>query len=119
MPANKSIYMLMGVVQRDPREWQRPNEFLPERYDPSSPLFKRSDGGNRNPYSHIPFTFGSRNCPGQVLGLLESKLFVAYVILKMQYDVDLDPELHGKDKLYFNLNNVECHLKVRATNISR
>ena len=52
-----------------------------------------------------------------MLGLLESKIFVAYLILKMEYDIDLDPELQGKDKLNFNMNNAQMKLHVRATKI--
>ena len=93
IPTDARIFINFGVVQRDPRQWQRPAEFLPDRYDPESPLYLRPDGGKRHPMSHIAFSFGPRNCPGQVFGLMESKIFVAYVAMKMKFDMDLDPEL--------------------------
>ena len=39
-------------------EWQRPKEFLPDRFDPESPLFTRPDGGKRSANAYCPFTFG-------------------------------------------------------------
>ena len=31
------------------KEWQRPREFLPDRFDPNSPLFLTPDGKKRKP----------------------------------------------------------------------
>ena len=33
------INIAIHAVHRDPRHWQRPNEFLPERFDPQSDLY--------------------------------------------------------------------------------
>jgi cytochrome P450 len=45
-------------IHRDPREWQQPEEFIPERFDPDSKFFKTPSGKKRNPMSFIPFIAG-------------------------------------------------------------
>ena len=115
IPHEASIFAVIGPAQNDPRQWQQPNKFLPERYNPSSSLFKKPDGGNRHPLSHIPFTFGLRNCPGQVLGLLESKICVAYVALKMAFELDQEPELRGRRNIVYTLaNEFKLHVRVKS-----
>ena len=32
------------AVHRDPQEWINPDQFVPERFDPSSPMYLRPDG---------------------------------------------------------------------------
>lgn len=56
-------YNVFGV-HYNKKQWIRPHEFLPERFDPTSNLFKRPDGGKRSKFAYIPFTFGNRACPG-------------------------------------------------------
>lgn len=41
-----------------PTEWQRPEEFLPERFDQNSSLFKTGEGKNWLNESFCPFIFG-------------------------------------------------------------
>ena len=105
---------LMGV---NPRYWQRPREYLPERFDPDSPLYNTPDGKPRHPFTMIQFGFGPRNCPGQVLAWLETKIMVAYVMLKLQFELDLDPELKGKEGLSFAFPaRNRLHIKIKKVN---
>ena len=48
-------------------EWQRPEEFLPDRFDLNSPLFFKPNGKKqkRNPLSFTPFLGGKRLCLGK------------------------------------------------------
>ena len=41
-------------------EWQRPYEFLPERFDNANPLSLTPNGKKRNSFSWIPFNGGKR-----------------------------------------------------------
>ncbi|KAK8062659.1 vera protein [Apiospora hydei] len=58
------------AIQRHPRYWPRPNEFLPERWMVSEgdPLYPAT------PNSWIPFSLGPRNCIGMELAHMELKL---------------------------------------------
>ena len=105
IPQNTALFLNFGAVQRDPTQWQRPLEYLPERFDPESGLFARPDGGLRHPLSFVPFSFGTRGCPGQAFGLLEAKVCVAYVAMKFKFDLDLEPELQGVSDISFSIGN--------------
>ena len=74
-------------------EWQKPNEFIPERFDPESEYFKRppiesSTKEVRDPKSFIPFGFGLRSCAGQTLARLESKVLLSRIITNVEYEID-------------------------------
>ena len=42
--ANDSLMINFQSLHHNPLEWQRPNEFLPRRFDPNSPLFLTPSG---------------------------------------------------------------------------
>ena len=45
----------MMIVHRDPRLWEDPDKFDPERWRP---------GQNKIPGSYFPFSYGPRDCIG-------------------------------------------------------
>lgn len=55
----------MSNLHRNPEQWQRPTEFLPERFDNSDPLSLTPDGQKRHPLSFAPFFGGRRICLGK------------------------------------------------------
>ena len=90
--------MSLFNVHRHPNIWIDPNSFRPERFDPSSELYKTRDGKNRPAVSHCPFTLGPRNCPGQSLALVNLKLLVAYLVKRADFDVSLDEKAAEYDR---------------------
>ena len=44
IPKGTDLTFAIRAVLRHSDEWIRPNEFLPERFDIDSPLYKRPDG---------------------------------------------------------------------------
>ncbi|CDW77402.1 cytochrome p450 [Stylonychia lemnae] len=52
-------------LQRNPKEWQQPDKFIPERFDPESPFYLTPDGKKRKPNSFSPFFGGKRICLGK------------------------------------------------------
>ena len=49
---------------------------------------------------------------------METKILVVYVLLKMDFDMELEPELQGKDKLSLNVGNSAAKFHVRTKTIS-
>ena len=58
--------------------WTNPEKFDPDRFLPEKSI-------ERDVYSYIPFSVGSRNCIAQKFGLLEIK--IALTILLRKYHV--------------------------------
>jgi cytochrome P450 len=53
------------AMHNDPEQWIEPEKFIPERFSPESPYYKRPDGGRRNPLAFSPFLGGHRICLGK------------------------------------------------------
>ena len=67
------------AIHRNPKQYQKPNEFLPERWDPENPLYLTPDGKPRSKFSWLPFSIGPRACPGQFFALLQLKTWLIFV----------------------------------------
>ncbi|KAF4637481.1 hypothetical protein G7Y89_g599 [Cudoniella acicularis] len=77
---NTMVWILHQAMQRDPRYWAQPNDFIPERWlaAPGDPLYPVKGAWR-------PFEFGPRNCIGQGLVMIELRIILALVI--RQFDV--------------------------------
>ena len=62
-------------IHRDPAYWQRPDEFLPERWlaAPGDPLHPLKEAWR-------PFEHGPRNCIGQELAIIEMKVIMVMTL---------------------------------------
>lgn len=89
----------------DKSQWHKPAEFIPERFDPLSEYFYRpnSDNKPRNPRSWVPFSSGIRTCPGKVLTTFETKIVIARMVSRIEYEINED--LLQNDKLQFNIHS--------------
>ena len=63
--ANDNLLINIAGLHRNADYWQRPNEFLPDRFDPSHPLSKSPNGERRSAYAFLPFSGGKRICFGK------------------------------------------------------
>ena len=68
-------------VQRNPRYWVRPEEFLPERWlvSEGDPLYPTKDAWR-------PFEKGPRNCIGQELATAELKVILALTVRELKIE---------------------------------
>lgn len=57
IPKDTDIVVNIGSLHRDSRLWNKPLEFIPERFSPA-------EIERRHPCSFIPFSYGTRNCIG-------------------------------------------------------
>ena len=84
----ENIGINIAYPHYDPNQWRKPEEFLPERFDPENELFfKPGTNEIRHPKSFIPFSFGIRNCLGQILAKLEVKVILARFLTKVDYEI--------------------------------
>eukprot|EP00276_Gloeochaete_wittrockiana_P012050 CAMPEP_0184371494 /NCGR_PEP_ID=MMETSP1089-20130417/163430_1 /TAXON_ID=38269 ORGANISM="Gloeochaete wittrockiana, Strain SAG46.84" /NCGR_SAMPLE_ID=MMETSP1089 /ASSEMBLY_ACC=CAM_ASM_000445 /LENGTH=355 /DNA_ID=CAMNT_0026714257 /DNA_START=13 /DNA_END=1080 /DNA_ORIENTATION=- len=61
------------LIHRDPKYWDSPEVFDPERFTP-----ERSVG--RHPYAYIPFNQGPRSCIGNNFSIMEQKIILAQIL---------------------------------------
>jgi len=77
IPAGTMLYTSLYHVHRDPRWWDDPLQFRPERFEKGKP-------GHR--CSYVPFGAGPRYCIGANMAELEAQLLLAQIY--QNYDVE-------------------------------
>ncbi len=77
-PVNTTVLMSQWIVHRDPRYFDAPDEFRPERW---------LDGleGRLPAYAYFPFGGGPRRCIGQVFALMEAALVAATLAQRFRF----------------------------------
>ena len=78
----------------NPYEWQKPHEFIPERFDPESEYFNKPQtteegvvASKSRAFMSVAFSYGERKCPGQAFALLEIKVALTYLLTHFDFDV--------------------------------
>ncbi|KAG0600319.1 hypothetical protein M758_11G023900 [Ceratodon purpureus] len=72
LPAQTQLFVNLYAIQRDPKVWDRPDQFDPQRF-----LDRPEVGMGGNHFGLIPFGAGRRQCPGMPLGILFVQLGIA------------------------------------------
>ncbi|KAJ2991947.1 hypothetical protein NUW58_g2334 [Xylaria curta] len=80
LPANTTLALWNPQVHRDPRLWEDPDKFDPERWRSGQPKLRGS---------YFPFSYGPRSCTGQGLAMLEMTLTLATLLRR--YDITPEP----------------------------
>lgn len=76
LEAGSLVIMSQWVVHRDPRWWERPGDFVPERWlTPST----------RPKYSYFPFGGGARVCIGESFAWTEAVLLLATIAQRWRF----------------------------------
>jgi cytochrome P450 len=75
------------IIQRDPRWFEEPLAFRPERFAPDAP--------RPLPHTYFPFGAGARGCTGQAFGQLELSIVLPTLIQRFDLEIDAtgEPEL--------------------------
>jgi cytochrome P450 len=96
IPAKTLVYVSAWAVGRDPKAWENPYEFNPDRFLGSSIDLKGND------FELIPFGAGRRICPGIFIALATVELSLANLLHKFDWempsgveDIDMDDVLPG------------------------
>ncbi|MEQ3550351.1 cytochrome P450 [Pseudonocardia nematodicida] len=69
------------VTHRDPAVWDRATTFLPDRWDPDGPLYRRPEPG-----AFIPFGGGPHRCLGAQLAVAELTVLLARLVVRTELD---------------------------------
>ncbi|CAN7942103.1 unnamed protein product [Ixodes hexagonus] len=71
IPRGSVAVIPLIFLQRHPKFFDRPEEFVPERF---------MEAQERHPYAYVPFSAGPRNCIGIKFAQLEDKILLAHLM---------------------------------------
>ncbi|EIE85975.1 hypothetical protein RO3G_10685 [Rhizopus delemar RA 99-880] len=100
IPKDTIIVIDVGALQRDPRSWKDPDEFVPERFE---------DDGEQNSHeglTWVPFSNGTRQCIGMNFSLMEQRLTLTMLLRK--YEVDLPKDSIHYDHIIYEQPSYVC-----------
>ncbi|KAL3285471.1 hypothetical protein HHI36_000003 [Cryptolaemus montrouzieri] len=84
IPAGVTVAIHITNLHKDPEQFPDPHRFDPDRFLPENV-------SKRNPYSHIPFSAGPRNCLGQKFASRSAKTMVASILRKYKVKSQVKP----------------------------
>ena len=81
VPAGTEIYISPYLLQRHPRLWESPEDFVPER-------FSAAESTQRHALASFPFGAGPRNCIGEFFARVEMQVHLALILkdLRLRYE---------------------------------
>ncbi|MDQ1499918.1 MAG: hypothetical protein QOI86_3258 [Actinomycetota bacterium] len=94
LPAGTMVTMSTWVLHRNPALWERPHEFVPERY-------LGEEGAGRSRWQSLPFGGGPRVCIGINFAYMEATYVLA--LLLGRYRLELDPGWELRPAYVFNV----------------
>ncbi|EZA52300.1 Cytochrome P450 3A6 [Ooceraea biroi] len=93
LPDGCYVMVPIYAIHRNPKYWDHPNEFIPERFAPENSL-------NHNRDAYLPFGSGIRSCPGQAYMFLCVGLIVVNLMRRFRFattanmkDVDITHDI--------------------------
>lgn len=78
IPEGTIVSISPYLTHHDPAAWERPDEYLPERWLADANLAKKMNDSGQLRY--IPFGAGSHRCPGEKMAILISKTVVSSIV---------------------------------------
>ena len=106
IPAGAVIGVSPYSVQRDPRFWQEPEVFNPERFGPQT-------AGERPRFAYFPFGGGPRQCIGKDFALYEAAVVLAMAAQRIDWQLAPGEEVHPQLRVTFRPSAVRLVLKER------
>ena len=80
MRAGDTFVVHIKGLHRNPKEWQRPDEFLPERWEAGNKLGLTPSGEKRDVMSFVPFTGGKRICFGRTFAEISGRVVTTILV---------------------------------------
>nr|KJB80555.1 hypothetical protein B456_013G103500 [Gossypium raimondii] len=85
MPRNGTMNFMIGDMGMDPKVWEDPMSFKPERFVTSAEDGEGFDITGSNEIKMMPFGARRRICPGYALALLHLEYFVANLVWNFEW----------------------------------
>ncbi|CAD8192942.1 unnamed protein product [Paramecium pentaurelia] len=106
----KGSYILLGsfLANINSNHYEKPLEFNPKRWLQSKPI--QQDNG----FVNIPFAAGGRNCIGQHMAMIETKIILAHIIRK--YNIIKNPQ---QSKVNWLSRGIQTYLPDDAIHLNK
>ncbi|PIA51609.1 hypothetical protein AQUCO_01100451v1 [Aquilegia coerulea] len=98
VPAKTRVLINAWSVQRDPKEWENPDEFIPERFHNNPIDFKGQD------FKYIPFGSGRRGCPGISFGMAVVEIAIANLLYWFDWKTPGGEDLDMRESFGITVN---------------
>jgi len=82
IPEETQLSLHTYSIHRDPRNFYRPDAFLPERW-----LSKGAPAGEHNTAAFFPFSYGPANCVGKNLALMEMRMVLCWMLRRFRFSM--------------------------------
>nr|QNS30014.1 cytochrome P450 [Nothapodytes nimmoniana] len=122
VPKNASVNFMVAEMGLDPKVWENPTEFKPERFLMSANDDDKNGGelfditGSRE-IKMMPFGAGRRICPGAGLALLHLEYFVANLVWYFEWKAVDGDDVDLSEKQEFTIvmkNPLRAHITARV-----
>ncbi|GBB96425.1 hypothetical protein RclHR1_02750017 [Rhizophagus clarus] len=109
LPEKSIIRVSNYAVHHDPKYWDEPYKFDPERW--------LTNEKKNCQHSYIPFSLGPRNCVGQNFSVMEQRIIIVMFLLKYEWSLP-ENSIHKDDlvlssSFLFRPKNLEINIKER------
>lgn len=91
IPAKTRILINSYAIGRDPKSWDNPLEYIPERFEENYIHFKDRD------FNFLPFGGGRRACPGYMFGLATVEMALARLLYHFDWALPQGVEAEDVD----------------------
>jgi hypothetical protein len=106
MPESTFACIWIYALHRNPKLWDRPDDFLPERWIEEE--LRKQDSGQVEHGAYIPFAIGPRNCLGQPMAQVILRIALARIIKKY---VVIDPRFETLSKINYKDGGINVDTK--------
>lgn len=100
IPAGSQVMIVPYIIHRDERYWDRPNDFVPERFlyeeldknvqDKRGNSLQSRIGRISSKKAYLPFSLGPRNCVGRPLALMEMRTVLVKLLQRFSFELPKD-----------------------------
>ncbi|KAF5204319.1 Cytochrome p450 [Thalictrum thalictroides] len=87
VPAKTAVFINNWSIHRDPKLWDRPEEFIPERFSENPIDFQGKD------FKYIPFGTGRRSCPGLLFAIVAVEFAIANLLYWFDWEIPCGEEI--------------------------